>query len=108
MEAKEERKPIYQPGDRVRIIKYGHVLWESKQQRKEMVKSGYSSKEKPDNILYEDEQTYWFDHNPEMVGKIAIVDKVSMVQGVPHYSLRGLKPTEKSSWYYETQLEKHL
>lgn len=83
----EERKPIYGIGDKVRIINYGHLIWEGK------------PCSPIGKVIKETDKVYWTDLKPEYVGREDMICGVSMIQGVPSYSLK------TSSWYDEGQLE---
>ena len=86
-----ERIAMFGIGDKVKIVNYGSLLWESKD-----VKPSFK-------VLSVDEDgTYWCDMNPELVGKEGLVCKVSMTQGFPSYALDGIS---KYAWYNEEQLE---
>ncbi len=86
-----ETKPTYKIGDKVRIINYGHPIWESKSFYKESTSK---------HIIYEDEELRWIDISPNIVGKEGIVEKVDVVQGTPQYSIKGI-----GAWYFEEQME---
>ena len=82
-------------GDKVKIVRYGHLIWESK------TIPGARSEAK---AYWEDDKRAWIDMCPRMVGqKGTVFDKVKTQNGF-QYSLAGV--TGKSSWYHEEQLEK--
>lgn len=89
-------EPRYKIGDRVKIIKFGHPFWVTKEELKVFPTS------RPP--LYEDETRSWFDMSPEIVGKKGVVSKVTVTQGVPKYTIEGIKG--KHAWYTENQMEK--
>lgn len=71
---------LFKKGDRVEIIKYGHLMWEHKNGKR-----------------------IFKDLLPELVGQIGIVSKISVNQGIVEYSLDGI--LGKSSWYSQKQLK---
>jgi hypothetical protein len=85
--------PKFKIGDAVKVVKYGHLIWEPKDW------------EKSDNYPIVSEGDIWrcIDISPSEVGKLGIVNQVSMVQNIPTYSLS--KPTGKLAWFDEGQLE---
>lgn len=88
----EERKPLYATGDKVEVINYGHPYWS-----KEL------NTDHPLNYLGKVEYGYYYDMSPELVGKQGIIEKVSITQGIPQYSLIGIPG--KTAWYDEKQLK---
>jgi hypothetical protein len=98
----------FKPGDRVRVIKYGHPIWISKAMWTDMAQaeahfkeaeyelwSGsppetpIQPKEKPDNILSEDGNIWTVDMRPEIVGREGIVkgSYADMIEsGDPRYA----------------------
>ena len=80
-------------GDKVRIVKYGSLLWENVTMPQPEGK----------RHIYKDRNPIrWFDINPELVGKEAVVQEVHNTQGRPKYVLSGLT---KVAWYDHEQLE---
>jgi hypothetical protein len=75
-----QAKPIYVVGDKVKVVNYGHRIWENR--------GG-------DKIV--------FDIAPQIVGKIGIINKVESTQGIHGYSIDGIKG--KVAWYNDDQLE---
>ena len=69
----------FKTGDIVRIVNYGHRYWE---------------------II--DGEVYIRDMRPDIVGQVAVVEKVTVTQERPQYVLIG---ASKSAWYNEDQLE---
>ncbi len=67
-------------GDKVRIINYGHHIWE---------RGEWDGKIK------------MIDLSPDLVGKEGIVSKATLTQGIPQYAVDGLR---KHAWYNEDQL----
>lgn len=90
-------------GDRVEIVRYGSLLWESKAHRKLLLDIGMTLKVKPDNIIEEYSDSYSYDIHPHLIGQVGIVDKVEETQGRYMYALNGIT---KRAWYDETQLKK--
>lgn len=85
----------FKVGDKVRVVKYGHPLWESK---KDPQPCSFP-------IIQESESGgCWIkDMSPELVGQIGVVDEVSLTQGRYQYGIDGIKG--KHAWYNEDQLE---
>ena len=103
-------------GDKVRVVKYGHAGWQSKDHYPKAKQWGdtlagkiwFSDKHfiapldknaKPPNILSEDKYGYTTDSSPELVGKIGIIADVSDGE----YAINGIPG--KYAWYNEEQLE---
>jgi len=83
--------PKYKEGDRVRIIKYGHLMHGPKAMFPGM------------KVIVEEGGNAIFDMSPALVGQIGVVVKVSIPQpGLIQYSLAG---PNKTAWYNEDQLE---
>jgi hypothetical protein len=129
----EERKrytstsiPKFKKGDRVRVVKYGSLVFKYKAgyqeqsdffARRALKESKWlfgeeptedqlknvKGKEKPNNIYSETDSIWWIDISPEMVGRIGIVETISNTQNVLKYSLKDIEG--KCSWYNEEQLE---
>ena len=89
-----ERKPIYGIGDKVRIVNYGHPIWENK--NVDQPKLSFP-------VITEDENIRWLDISPQFVGQTGVVDKVKVTQGIPEYAIDGIK--DKHAWYSENQME---
>ena len=87
----EEIKPKFGIGDKVKIVKYGSLIWRTKE-----------SNEITKNIVFEDDTFNYIDMQPDLVGKEAIVTKAEVTQGRAKYSLKGVN---KVAWYDEQQLE---
>ena len=87
------RKPLYKSGDKVKIVKYGHLIWQNKK---------LYSPEISYPIFKENDTIMWLDLSPELVGQEGVVDEVVMTQGIPNYSINGLN---KHAWYQEPQME---
>jgi len=81
-------------GDNVRIVKYGHLIWESK------TMPGQRSNQKS---YYEDDKRAWIDIVPHIVGKEGKVYQKIKTDNGYRYSLSGI--SGKHSWYYFEQLE---
>jgi len=87
------KKPFYKVGDTVEIVNYGHLIWENKNFPSIMSKLP----------TYREEGDLRFvDISSEIVGKRGVVSNIENTQGVPKYSMSGIK--EKSSWYREDQM----
>ncbi len=120
----EEDKNKFILGDKVRIVKYGHPIWYSKEQypfidlmnkqffanftnklfKENIIKEpevDYTAK--PNNIIGESGTHYTVDTTPEIVGKEGIIVKSERTQGIPSYAVDGIP--EKYAWYDENQLE---
>ncbi len=64
----KDKEPKYKVGDKVEIIKYGSIIWENK----------HSDDPKLNFKVYaEDENFRYLDMNPELIGKVGIITKVS-------------------------------
>lgn len=85
------RSPKFKVGDKVRVIKYGHLIWQNKP---EEVRLGFKVYEETDSLV-------WYDMRPEKIGKEGVVVNVSITQGIPKYSTDPL-----GAWLDEEQLEK--
>lgn len=84
--------PKFNKGDKVKIIKYGSIIWINKKSPK------------PNNavIIYENEDFWHIDIMPEIVGQIGIVTDVVNRQNKVTYAING---PNKHAWYHEEQLE---
>jgi hypothetical protein len=122
--------PLFKIGDKVEVIKYGHLMFINKKHYLETQKSLYeignkktelelkwifgqnttytpppfTAKNKPDNIISETDTLWWVDMQPELVGKKGIISNISNRQGYSIYSIKGIKG--KNSWYDEEQLKR--
>lgn len=96
-----DRKSKYGIGDKVKVVNYGHLIWQNKTnqdaERKFHEQLGIPYKELP--VLSDDGKTQWLDLSPGLVGKEGIIDKISESGD---YALSGLS---KYAWYSENQLE---
>jgi len=117
-------------GDKVKVVKYGHLMFKSKKNYQEesdfyakyRVKlendilrmlfgkdvpqesvEGVKGKSEPDNIYLETEDMWWIDTSPELVGQEGVVCKVALTQGRFQYAVDEIKG--KHAWYDENQLE---
>ncbi len=93
----------FKVGDKVRIVKYGHWFLIHKSEQALYYEAGFTSKQIPDNIIKETENTYWVDMRPELVGQIGTIRTISITQGITSYSLNGIE--DKVAWYNADQLE---
>lgn len=118
-------------GDRVRVIKYGHLMYKQKNNYQE--ESDYFAKEQarinnemceilfgedtvlvdiesvkgksePDNIYLDGGDMWWIDLHPELVGQEGVIVNVTNTQGRLKYALDGVKG--KHAWYDRSQLDK--
>lgn len=89
----EKIKPKFRIGQRVKIIKYGHLMW------------GFGPPKTNEGLsVYEREELItWYDLQPNLVGQHGIITDVQVVQNTSSYSLGCIDG--KSSWYNEGQLE---
>lgn len=86
----KEEQAKYKIGDKVEIINFGSLLFENK----------HSTDPKLNFKVYaEDENFRYLDMNPELIGKIGIITKVSGGE----YAINGIPG--KSAWYNELQLK---
>lgn len=98
----------FKPGDRVKIVIYGHLIWINKRETVKGVPV------KPEGVISENETTWFIDIRPELVGK------EDTVRGSYNY-LYGNKGQESEmidrqkcqyclidsgAWFAEFQLEK--
>jgi len=79
-------------GDKVRIINYGHPIWENKKYPE------YKPMSLP--TISETENVRWCDMRPDLVGREDIVDQVTNTQGRPKYSL-----LKNGAWFLDENLE---
>lgn len=91
-------------GDKVRIIKYGSLMWINKQEWKNMLSAGIVTDEIPKNCIGEcvSIEAYMVDVYPELVGLEGTIDKIDIVQGKSQFALKGVS---KYAWYFKDQLE---
>lgn len=79
-------------GQKVRVVKYGHLVWESK--------SGTTS----DYTTYwENEKSRWIDVKSELVGRIGEISETVCLGGQNKYRIEALDSGKQ--WYNEDQLE---
>lgn len=86
-------KPIYKVGDKVEIVNYGHLIFESKNVKERMSFP----------LIKETEKLRWLDMSADLVGQEGIVEEVSTSGENPSYVIRGVKG--KSAWYDEGQMK---
>ena len=118
-------------GDKVKVVKYGHLMWQNKENYQEIsdeyAKIGaklnneiskllfgedtilvdiesVKGKSEPDNIYLDGGDVWWVDLRPELVGQEGVVCKVINTQGRLQYAIDGIKG--KHAWYNREQLEK--
>ena len=86
--------PRFKVGDTVQVINYGSSIW--------------ISKELPVSfpLLKRGNKVNWYDIQPQLVGKRGVVRNVSVIQGVPRYSINSIPG--KTAWYTEGQLKQIL
>lgn len=89
----------FKVGDKVKIVWYGNIQWQSKKQWAAMYEVELTDDLKPKNILHEDEEYWYIDSCPEMVGQVGIITHVYKDE----YALNGVRG--KSAWYGYRQLE---
>lgn len=87
------KEEVFEVGDLVRIINYGHIVYNHKLSGIDLTNS---------KILKQDENGTIVDIRPELVGETGIIDGITITQGQYSYSLIG---PSKHAWYYEDQLE---
>jgi hypothetical protein len=84
-------------GDKVKIVKYGALHWINKHDE-------YNKLHPPtENIIWEDENTWYCDMRPDLVGQIGIINAVpeSHISSSPYqYSIDKI-----GAWYTDNQLE---
>lgn len=82
----------YKVGDKVKIVNYGHAVWEHK-----------SVGESSLPLIKEYESVRLVDLQPYLIGQQGVVGQVVIIQERPSYAVEGI--SGKSAWYYEDQLE---
>lgn len=85
----------FKEGDAVRIVNYGQPIWFNKEEY-----HWINGANKPKNLLQEDEDKYWVDLSPELIGTESVITKISFNQGKYSYALI------KRAWFSDNQLEK--
>ena len=85
-------KTTYKVGDKVRVVNYGHSVWEHK-----------SVGESSLPLIKEYESVRFVDLQPYLIGQQGVVGSVVIRQERPSYVIEGI--SGKSAWYYEDQLE---
>lgn len=86
--------PKFAIGDKVRIVEYGHLIWENK---------NFDQPKLSFPVYVEDDAMRWLDMSPHLVGQEGIIQKVTITQGQPQYAIDGIP--QKHAWYDEQQLE---
>lgn len=83
----------YKIGDKVRIVNYGHLIYES------------SKNENPLKFktISDDGNIRIMDMLPEIVGKEGVIVDISETQGEVSYAIDGI--VGKHAWYNEDQIE---
>lgn len=88
----------FNTGDRVRIIKYGSVMWCP-------ANDEYFEWAKKLKILKEEDGVLTVDTHPEWIGEEAIVEKGEATQNMEQYILQPFNKNLKVAWYSVNQLE---
>ena len=83
----------YRIGDKVKIINYGHLIWELEGQESNS----------PFKVIFKNDKVRALDMSPSLVGQIGIVSAVGSTQGIPEYAIDNIEG--KHSWYNESQME---
>ena len=81
-------------GDKVKIVRYGHLIWYYKSQ----YPKEYTNH--PKNVISETDTIWWVDMRPDLVGKEDVVEQVTNTQGRAKYSL-----VKNRAWYSDDNLE---
>ncbi len=84
-------KNKFEIGDKVEVIRYGHLIRTSKSSRIELP------------VIHEEENSVWRDMLSDIVGRVGVIKKVTETQGESKYSIDGIYG--KTAWYDEEQLE---
>jgi hypothetical protein len=85
-------------GDLVKVVNYGHPIYTPKKMWQDMHLCGFTDgKLKPDNILQENDEGWWHDINPGLVGKETEI--TGICQNGNDYA------TKLFSWASERQLQ---
>jgi uncharacterized protein YcfL len=87
----------YKIGDKVKIVKYGSLIWINRTASTEM--EIYKDKE---DLSKEHPTIKTIDEHPELIEQEGIIDSFQFVQNKYEYSL---KDPWKHAWYDENQLE---
>lgn len=87
----------YKIGDKVKIVKYGSLIWINRTAIIEM--EIYKDKE---DLSKEHPTIKTIDEHPELIEQEGIIDSFQFVQNKYQYSLKG---PWKHAWYDENQLE---
>lgn len=87
------KNPKYKIGDKVKIVKYGHLIWEHKNAE---ICLSFPVYKEFDNYRI-------LDMKQHLIGQIGIIDTINIVQGMPQYALSGING--KHAWYNEKQLK---
>jgi len=87
--------PKFAIGDKVRIVNYGHLIWQNKNFNNEPMMAF--------PLYTEDENCWWLDMSPDLVGQIGIIQQATVTQGHSQYAIDGIKG--KHAWYDDEQLE---
>lgn len=90
----------FKTGDKVKIVKYGSLLWIHKDSEDLKYYTDYPVLQIKDNIVT-------MDMKSEYIGKIGIVEKGEIVQGREQYALQPINKEDniKHAWYDAEQLE---
>lgn len=83
--------PVYNIGDRVRIVRYGQLMFAPNNKF-------YSRLKFP--IIAKDDETIVFDWRSDLIGGDGIIANISTTQDIPTYSIQGI-----GAWFNEDQLE---
>lgn len=89
----------FKEGDTVKVVHYGHLVWENVAHDGPRLFTESPSVKKH----LRDGDIQWWDISPQLVGQTGRVSLVGMCQDIPLYALSGIPG--KSAWYNEGQLE---
>ncbi len=86
----------FKTGDKVRIVKYGALLWITEAQSETILPHECK-------LISEDNGMRLYDCRSEMIGKTGVVESGRLIQGMEKYSLTEIDG--KQAWYNTDQLE---
>jgi len=88
-----QKIPLYKVGQEVKIIKYGSLIWVTK--NGPSIFDSFTTYSETDTIKF-------VDISPGLIGQRGVIDQVTITQEIPKYALKG---PYKYAWYDEEQLQ---
>jgi len=96
----------FKAGDIVEIAHYGHPIFHMKSDWDQLYKTGMVDTPKPNNLLTEDDTTYWYDLRPDLVGKQSKVNGSYFdLYGGSDEKSKHKYSLEIASWFQEDNLK---